>query len=177
MAKLSAHAAISGDKKLRKFLKRCKQGAFTLDTKKMMFDIGNMHRTRLARNLKTKTVIQKFQVSFIDADLQNIAYRARIVEIKMNCFEVLSQLDQYISLLKKHLKATYAENMKVGYGTQADRDALIDSFLEPGLMSKKKLEATMSYADLVILDIDQAGFALKRIITVMQIAQEKRSSV
>jgi hypothetical protein len=171
----SAIEQIQEDKKLKKFLRRCKQGAFNLDTKRMVFDINNMHKSRLARRLKTKDLIRNFQNIFIEADLQNIAYRSRIVEIRMQCFETLEDLDQYLSLIKKHLKANYSEAMKKLYTTQADRDALIDSFLQPAISRKKRMAMVIAYSDMVINDIDASGFNFKRIVDTVKISVERKT--
>ncbi len=168
---------IKEDKLLRKFLKRCKHGEFSVDTKKIIFDIDNLHRTRLSRNLKTDVVIQKFQTEVISAEIQTIAFRARIVEMKMTCFKILYELDKNLSIIKKYLKSEYAETMKKLYTTQVDRDSVIDTFLQTPIRKKKDLENVVAYADLVIRDIDAQGYNMNHIIDAVKLSVEKRQGI
>jgi hypothetical protein len=171
----SPYDIIRRDEKLLSFKKKLSKGLFALDTKKLIFDISNMHRIRLTRTIKTKEIIQKYQVKFIEASLQGTSFRSRITEIKLSCMDTLSELDNYLSVLKKYLKSTYADTLKKLYTTQADRDSLIDMVLEKAILQKKQLEHVIKYCDVVVADIDATSWTLKGISEAMQLGAEKRS--
>jgi hypothetical protein len=167
---------IKDDKKLKKFLNKVNNGVFSINTEALIAEIRDMHLTRSTRTLKPKEVLIKFQSRFMGAALQNSAFRSRAVEIKMQCYYSLSELDKYLSILKKYLKSQYPLELKSKFTTQADRDSFIDRILEKAIVQKKDLESVIGYCDIFISDIDAAGWSLKSIIDVMNMTNDKKTA-
>jgi hypothetical protein len=163
------------DKQLRSFLADCKNGIYNVDVKKVKYEVNNLHRTRLSRALKSRTVKRRFKEQVVEMQTQSMAFRSRIVEMKLTCVDVLFELDKHLSILKKFLKAEYAAEMKKVGSTQSDRDAFLDNLLSRPIMLKKDLENTITYADIVIADIDASDWNVMRMINAVQVKTDRKS--
>jgi len=159
------------DKRVKALLKALHQGSYQIDLPALELEIDNLHLTRKIRTLKTQEVIASFQTKFLEAALQNQAYRSRLVEIKVKCFRIAAKLDEHISVVKTYLSMTYPNALKA-YKTVAERRAAIESVLEEPFSFLKKLELKDKELAEVIKDTDQAGFAMKHIIEAMTYNKE-----
>jgi hypothetical protein len=139
----------------------------------MIAELQEMHASRLSRRLTPEDVLKRFKTRFLNFILQNNAWRSRAVEIKMQCHSVLIKLDEILPVLKKYLKSTYAKELQEYFKTQAERDSYIDMLLERAIRQKHLLEGVSKHADLLISDLDAAGWTAKGIIDVMEMATKR----
>ncbi len=154
------------DKRVKTLLKSLRNGSYHLDLDGLEKEIDSLHLTRQIRKLKTEEVLQSFQKKFIEAALQNQAYRSRLVEIKVKCFRVAAKLEEHISMVKAHLGLTYP-NALSRYRTAAERRAAINSVLEEPSTFLTKLDQKDKELETFIKDLDQTSFSLKHIIDAM----------
>ena len=167
---------IEQDRRVRKFKKLFIKGKFKFDCKTAIKEIRILHRDRLGRQLKVSDVLHKFQSSFLNSVLQAQANRSRIVEIKMQAFQIHAALEKHTSLLKKHLRSNYFQQLNRISGTAVDRDAILDVILNDALAHIKDLKTTMDISDLAINDLDQVGWSAKNVIKIMEAVSEKRTA-
>jgi hypothetical protein len=166
---------IRADQQLKSFLRDCKNGIYNVDVKKIKHEINNLHRSRLSRQLKSRTVKRRFKEQILETEIQSMSYRSRIVEMKLTCVDILFELDKYLSILKKYLKTEYAGELKKVGGTQAERDAFLDNMMSRAIINKKDLENTITYADIVIADIDAVSWSVQRMVNAVQVKTDRRS--
>lgn len=163
------------DPEIKRMKRLLKRGAFSLDIEALRHEIDNMHVGRLVRRLKTLEVIQQFQLKFVEAALQNQAYRSRIVEIKLKCYKTSALLGYLLEELRKRLNAEYREKLSA-YRTVRERESAIESVLARGLRKMAELDGLIEYGDLVIADIDQASWMLKSVQAAMAMSAEHKSA-
>lgn len=154
------------DKRVRALLKALHQGTYSIDIEGLEREIDSLHLTRQVRKLKTEEIIQSFQKKFIEAALQNQAYRSRLVEIKVKCFRVAAKLEEHISVVRSYLGITYPNSLRK-YRTVGERKQAINSVLEEPTSFLTKLELKDRELEVIIKDLDQASFSLKHIIDAM----------
>lgn len=165
---------IRKDKRYKRFIRSVMQGKFSIDSEGLIAEIRDMHELRLTRFLNTNDVITKFRTKYLDASLQNTAFRSRAVAIRMSCYERIIYMDKTLPAMKKYIKSRYSEVLKSEFSTQAERDAYIDTLLQKAFQKRSQLDGVIKYSDIFISDIDAAGWTLKGIVDAMNIAHEKR---
>lgn len=169
-------SSMKQNKRVKRFLRKVNSSLFHVDTDAMIHQIETLHANRIYRGMAPEKLMGRFQKKFIEASMQNSAYRSQIVSMKMKCFKVHASIEKNLSSLKKYLKYTYSEDLKKTYKTQADRDSAIDFVFLQVLQYKKDLEMVMGLCDIVVADIDATGWSMKDVKSVMEMAFEKRVS-
>ncbi len=160
------------DKRVKALHKAMHNGGYSIDLNSLEKEIDSLHLTRQVRTLKTTEVLVSFQRKFLDAALQNQAYRSRLVEIKVKCFRVAAQLDEHISIVRSHLSIKYPNALK-SYKTIGERRAAIDSVLEEPMAFLLKLELKDKEIEVILKDMDAAAWTLKGIMDAMNFNIEK----
>ncbi len=161
------------DKRVRVLLKQLTRGAYSLDFDELEKEAETLHATRSIRHLKTKEVITDFQVKFIQAALQNQAYRSRMVEIKAKCFKVSAKLEEHLDVIKPYLRTKYAKSLSE-FRTVADRNAAIERVLEKPIRHLQRLHNLDTLLEIYIKDFDQVSFGLKHIIDAMKLTMDRK---
>jgi len=161
------------DSRVRQLRKMLKNGGYSLNTVDLLRELEGIHSTRLTRRLTVREVTQRFQTRFMRAVLQNQANRSRVVEIKLRCFRTNARLEQHIEALTKYLLATYAEQLRRAASTKAERENIVQSVFSKAVELQQEIRQVMDMSSLVIDDIDQTGWALKNLITMVEIMQER----
>jgi len=156
----------SSDTRVKALLKALRQGTYHIDLDGLEREIDSLHLTRMVRSLKTEEVIQSFQKKFIQAALQNQAFRSRLVEIKVKCFRVSAKLEEHIGVVRSYLSIKYPNGLSK-YRTVAERKQAINSILEEPMTFLSKLELKDRELELIIKDLDAAAWSLKGIMEAM----------
>ena len=164
---------IEKDVKYKKFISNVKHGIFKVNSDKLISELQEMHASRLSRKLTPEDVLRRFKTRFLESVLQNNAWRSRAVEIKMECHRLLIKLDELLPVLKKYIKSNYAKELQEYFKTQSDRDSYVDMLLEQAIRQKHSLEGVSKHADLLISDLDAAGWTAKGIIDVMELTSKR----
>ncbi len=160
------------DKRVRSLLKALHNGSYHLDLDGLEREIDSLHLTRQVRKLKTEEILMSFQRKFVDAALQNQAYRSRLVEIKVKCFRMSAKLEEHISVVRSHLGITYP-NALSKYKTVSERRAAINSVLEEPMTFLTKLELKDKEIEVLVKDLDAAAWSLKSIMDAMNLTSDK----
>ena len=162
----------TSNKRVRALHKALDNGSYSIDIEGIEKEIDQLHLTRKIRTLKTQEVISAFQAKFIEAALQNQAYRSRLVELKVKCFRVSAKLEEHIGVIRSYLATEYPNALKK-YRTVKERRSAIDSVLERPIAFLNKLELKDKELETVIKDLDQCSFSLKHIIDAMAFNTDK----
>src|SRR5271154_6963685 len=129
----------NADKRVRALQKALNKGTYHLDLDSLEKEIDSLHLTRQVRSLKTEELIVSFQKKFVDAALQNQAYRSRLVEIKVKCFRTAAKLEDHIAVVRSYLGIKYPNALKE-YRTVGERKNAVNSVLEEPIAFLMKLE-------------------------------------
>lgn len=164
------------DKRVIRLKASIEKGIFFVDVKKYREEIRTLHAGRKVRTLKAKIVVRNFSNKFMDAALQNSAYRSRIVEIKMIMLDRKHELEEYLEALKKDLKVRYSEDLAETYRTINERDNAVAVVLSDAMSIIRNVDNACKYADLVIEDIDQSGWTMKHLMSAVELQVGKKSS-
>ena len=133
----------------------------------LLDELSNMQSSRYVRGLSANDVVADQGKRLNEASLQSIAYRARAVEIKMRVVRVIMQVKDGIDAAQNYVKYTHREAVAAAARTQADRNALVRSLFETQIRKIGRLESIITVADLVIDDLDQCSWGLRRITDVV----------
>jgi hypothetical protein len=154
------------DKRVKALHKQLQKGAYHVDLGGIEKEADSLHLSRDVRSLKAEEILQKFQKKFIQAALQNQAYRSRLVEMKVKCFRLQAKLEEHLDAIRGYLAVKYPNALKQ-FKTIGDRKAAINSVLEEPIAMLRKLELKDAELEIYIKDIDQTGYALKNIMDAM----------
>ena len=160
------------DKRVLALQKQLSNGLYHIDLEALETEIDSLHMNRKVRKLKTEEIISSFQKKFIDAALQNQAFRSRLVEIKVKNFRIAARLEEHLDVIKPYLRTQYADSL-AKFKTVADKNAAINNVLEKPMRFLQKLENLDKVLETLIKDIDQCSFALKHLIDAMGFNRDK----
>lgn len=151
--------------------KRILANASQLDLDKLYEEIKTLHSGRTMRGLKSSVSPKKI----IGATLQDQSYRSRLVEINLLMTREYAALKAAYDATKDHLNSKFGKD--IGVRSIADRDAYWRSKLSKAVMRIDKLANMIELAEMVIEDIDKAGYAAKNIIAAFEIATRPEINV
>lgn len=146
-----------------------------IDTAALLQELTNLHATRSMRTLKSSNLLSSVQSKLIDTELENTANRSRCVEIKMKVLTVIIECESVLDAVRKLIHNMFAVEVKESGSTVAERKGAVDSAFIGEVEQLAQLEHVSKLADLVIGDIDQAGWALRRIIDTLALSAERGS--
>lgn len=144
------------------------------DTKRLLDEISTMHGSRMVRGLTTDGVVANQGKRLIDATLQNTAYRARLIEIKMSLLRTSSRVGELLDSVIGYARTEYHDRLAALGRTQADRNAALNQLFSSQYERLRRIEDVIQAADLVIEDLDQCGWALKRVIDVVTLMHQTK---
>jgi hypothetical protein len=146
------------------------------DFEKLMDEIKTMHKTRSVRMLGAMTQSSAKKVG--DAASQEIAVRSRCIEISLDAVILRNAINGSVGTLKKHIEASYPKTLRgMGITTVTARRNLLDALTDRYLDKYDTLMTLIEVADLVVADIDQAGYAIKHITEAVGIATKREFGV
>lgn len=171
MAINTFRGAAKQDEKYRTLKRLLKAGAFNIDVSARLEELKSLLATRKARSLTYKEVVSSTQKALVTAALDNMATRSRVVEVKVQCTEISSTLDDHLGRMVKHLKATYQSQLKAsGFKTVQAQDDAVKHLLQDAYTLLRSVERIIKIADILINDIDQTGFSLTLVKNVLEVS-------
>ena len=157
-------SVIREDKTYKRSKKQLERIMADVDVKLLVQELFSLQTTRGVTALSSKKIIQDAMRILIDSSVSEIAVRSRCTTIKMQSLQALIEIEELHSHLTKYLLAKYAKQMKSeGHSTITAQRGQVDVYLRAFIEVKRNLEYITKMADLVVSDVDQAGWALKRI--------------
>lgn len=167
---------IIDDDKILGFKKAFDNGEYSLNIDKYIKELQSLHITRKVKLLNSDEILKNISV-LIDALAQNQAVRCRVVEIKMDCVRVSTKLRFKKESLLNFLQVKYREELKQIKGTQADRNAYLQSIFEFVNTTTSKLQVLQDFCDILLNDIDQASWCLKSIIDCVKVTDAAKGVI
>lgn len=137
-------------------------------------EVRTMHETRRVRNLKTKT--SNFVDDIIKANLQDVSFRSRLVEIMMTARSSQRKLEQALDPMVEYVMVEYAPQLKT-VRTKDERKQYIRTALAKFYKHIAKAEALYEIAEMVVFDIDKAAYGLKLTVDALKISSQKEQYV
>ena len=166
---------IKEDEKYKKF-----KNAFLKEYKKIDLEVDkdqliNLQSTRLSRTLSGKKEMYSAN-SLMEASLQDLAARSRMVEIRVQLSRRLALLEALISSISKHIYSNYLV-IEPSLKTEAQKNNFISDFLAVYKEYVKKGTPIVEMADAFIKDIDQAGFSLRNMMDCLKLLSETKGKI
>lgn len=157
--------------KYNKILNRAQEySTFTELTK----EIENMHKARPSRQLYMHVINVD---TIIDANLQDISYRSRCVEIITIVIKENRLLDSAIDSTYNYILTTYNEDLSEGIRTKSERDAVVKSILQDGYEQTKQMEVLIKIAEKVVEDIDKTSWGFKNLIELLKLKTQRENII
>jgi len=161
--------SIDEDKRVKRLLSDVCSGNMSIDVNASLDEMETIHRSRMVRSLKTKSLFGVGGAQKIaEVIQQNQANRSRVVEIKLGALRRRMLLEERLELTATYLRVKYSNNLSE-YRTVGERSSVIDSLLEPVNKLVSELSRVEEYADIVLEDMDKAGWSLKNLEDAMSI--------
>lgn len=141
------------------------KGAMEFPTEKFFAEIVDSHNSRKSRTLSYKSI--KASV-LIKASSQDVNLRSRCVELSAKA----KRIRYSVSVANEAFKDFVISNKMVDGSTQSDRNRSASSFIKQGLKVEADLDSFIEVMEDFIEDIDQTGWALKRMMEGIVIASK-----
>lgn len=160
---------VQSNKRFKRLVDMFDKGRFAVDDADALKEIETLHKTRVSRSLQPKDVLTSFQQNTVTMSMQNMAFRSRLVEIKMRFFKLHRSLNEHIDAMRDYLATRYSVEFKREFGTVDARRKALNYLMEDFSKKSAGFQTVMEMADLVINDIDQAAWGIKAVINVMEL--------
>ena len=134
----------------------------------------SMHAGRTSRRLHGSK--QYSPKALIDASLNDLSCRSRLVEVRVQCSIQIDLLHDAIKAMKHYITTQYNEEMKV-YKTVGQRTAFIERVVATALVIESDGKALIKLLDDLINDIDKASYHLRLMIDCLKLIVDKPGQV
>lgn len=143
-----------------------------VDLDRGMEEALSLHAGRLSRNIRGE---RRYSPKIlIDASLQDLSYRSRLVEIRVKNDLQLATLREAIDAMRRHISTEYSEDLR-DFATAEQRRSFVDRVLKNQKTFLAEGEAFIHTLDSLIKDIDQGGYNLKAIVECLKLLDGSKS--
>lgn len=149
-----------------------------LDIGPLTDEILFLHSTRPMRTLKDEqTGTMQYTQKLVDALMTDQSTRSRLTEIVIACVSADRNINDMCKAYKDYAVVKHSDLLKQ-WRTKEERKQFLDVLLRKFLSYREEVISLQTKAELVIQDIDKAGFALKNNIQALEmITRPERSSL
>lgn len=162
------------DKTYRTAKKRFELLIQDVDAKALTQELFTLQTSRNVNTLSRK-ILQDALTRIVHASVDEILTRSRATTIKMSALQALIAIEELTSHLSKYIMAKYNKQMKAeGHTTITAQRAQVDVYMRRFLEVKKQLEYVDKLANMVVEDIDQSSYSLKRITDAIDMGRKDR---
>jgi hypothetical protein len=145
-----------------------------VDIAKNTAEVLGLHTSRTSRSLATKK--ERYSPSvLIDASLNDLSARARMVELRVRADLNLSTLREAVAAFAKHVQTEYAEELRE-FRTAEQRKALVDRVIKQAREFMAEGETFIATVDTLVKDIDQSGHSLRHVIECLKLLDGNKGS-
>lgn len=132
-----------------------------------------LHAGRTSRSIAGEN---RYNPMFIiDANLKDLSSRARLVEIRVRNDLQMSNLREAIDAVRRHISTEYADDLR-DFSTADQRKSFVDRVIKNAKEFLAEGEALVDMIDVLIKDIDQAGYSIKNSIECLKLLAESKGS-
>lgn len=148
---------------------------YNLPLRDMFEEIERLHMTRKTRHLDKQS--ETFVQDIVDGMINDQSSRSRLTEIMMSCVHSVKNLEQSLDMLEGYLLLEYSSTLS-NIRTKAERQ----SFMRHHILTKyrryvNRVNRVKDAAELVITDIDKAGYYYKNLIETVKLAAGRREVI
>ena len=157
------------DELFHKYLDIVKTISKRIDTSKITIEVRMMHSERSSRPLKgTRPTNEKLY----EAVAKDLAVRSRLTELKATLAVEIDLLEMTLEATNGHLRTKYVEYFD-SYKNVEEKKMLGKKILLRGHELAQSLQSAQSHIDMIIKDIDQAGFSMRNMVDLFKILHER----
>jgi hypothetical protein len=156
-------------KKFKKILARTQE---RLNVDKDQTEALSMHAGRTSRRLYGAK--QYSPKALIDASLNDLAVRSRLVEVRVQCSIQIDLLHDAIKTIKHYITTQYHTEL-AKFKTVGQRNALIDRVINEALTVEGGGQALIKLLDDLINDIDKSSFQLRNMLEALKLLDGSKS--
>lgn len=133
-----------------------------------------MHAGRTSRRMHGKK--QYSPKSLIDAALNDLACRSRLVELRVRASIEASLLHDAIKAVRHYITNEFDDELSV-YKTVDQRKAVVDRAIKRALEVESEIVALVELLDTLIGDIDKASYQLKVMVEALKLIADKPGQI
>jgi hypothetical protein len=171
---MSLISDIRADSEYKKFKLIVQKVRERLNIDKDRSEALSMHAGRTSRRLHgTKQYSPK---SLIDASLNDLACRARLVEIRVQCSIQTDLLQDAVKAIKHYITTEFVDEL-AEYKTVGQRNSLIDRVVASAISTQGEAQALIKLLDDLITDIDKASYSLRLMSDALKLIMEKPGQI
>jgi len=176
---VGAEQKILKDPRVKKFRDRIRKLRKNDKSDAYKEEMRSMHTTRRERRATAAKLIENAQRDLVDMLMRNQSIRSRVVEMKMEIYNVSALIEDHLGALTRYILHTYPSEVAhiVASKTKGDREGFVKSLFEREVMFMKKLQMIVKIADMLIGDLDEAGWAVSRTTSVLQLTAGKGRNI
>ena len=156
-------------KKYQKILEAAQTG---LDLDVLRAEALGSHSARTSRQLYGSK--QYSPKALVDAVYKDLAFRSRMVEIRVKVSVALSNLDEASKAMRRYISTEYSDDL-LDFSTADQRRSFVDRVLKVGLAYLAEGQALLDMMDSLIKDCDQAGFSLRNAVETLKLLDGSKS--
>lgn len=134
-------------------------------------------RSRKMRDLRNKRADGTFVQEIIDTLMEDQAFRGRLTEIATACVRCNKSLSGAMEKMHDYLLIEYHAQLVSVYSTKAERERFVSNTMREFDGYIKKVSVLHEQVNLMMVDIDKAGFALKNTIEAIQLLSKSEIRV
>lgn len=165
---------IRDDAEYKKFRKVIKLELERLNLEQDQKEVLSLHASRISR-----TIYDKRQYSphvLMDASTMDLAFRSRIVEIRVKASLHISIMEAAISSIRQYIYTKYVQNNNI-FSTENARQSYISTVLKSYISEADKAKSFIILCDTIVKDIDQAGFNLRNMLECLKLISETKGKI
>ncbi len=125
-----------------------------------------MHAGRTSRRLHGNK--QYSPKALIDASLNDLSCRARLVEVRVQCSIQIDLLHDALKAIKHYITTEYHDEMKA-FKTVGQRTAFVERVVASALVIESDGKAFIKLLDDLINDVDKASYHLRLMIDALKL--------
>lgn len=134
-------------------------------------EIMARHSSRTARSLRKGERYSPHKL--IDANMQEMSIRSRLVEIRIKNSKPLKHLREAMEAMRRHIVTEYVDELS-DYKTEGQRKALADRVMKTANEFIAQAEDLLDAIDLILKDIDQTSHSLRHSVELLKLLTETK---
>lgn len=111
--------------------------------------------------------------ALIEAASQDMAYRSRLVELRVQCSVNASILDEAIDAISSFIRTEFTDEL-TSYKTVADKSAFIERVVSGAIDIRAEADSLIELLDTLVKDIDSSSFRLTQMVECLKLLDNSK---
>jgi len=160
------------DPNLKRFSSVYKTVRGSMNMERIEQEVRFLHTNRSARSLTaakiSPTVLSR-------ANVEDLSARSRLTEIKLMCYRTSELLSISLDRARSYVRTEYRDEvLEVSGRTKSEKDTALNTLFEGPISFLREVESLSDQIDMIIKDIDQSSFNLRRLQDLLAIQLDRR---